>query len=224
MKARRNLRAGIAALALAGVVGVTPAAAQNDDGGRADRGPEASLERHIERMDQRLDLSSEQEDQIRTILSERWEQRSAARADRATRRSELAEAMKDVLTPEQQEKMKEMAPPRRMGFDRGRGAEGGRRQGTMGRGSRDAWPIFQNLDLTDQQREQLEAMRQEHRAAVQAWMDANPDATREERREFTKSHREQRQAALDAVLTPEQVEELQSMRQERPRRGSRGRF
>ncbi len=121
---------------------------------------------------------------------------------------EQMESFRGILTSDQNEKLDRMLAPRgpRFGADRGE---------KMKR-------IFDQLDLTEAQKTQLQTMRDNHRAAARAWHDANPNATRAERRAFRDAHREGMKAQLRTVLTDEQMQELESLRDEHRDCGSRG--
>ena len=77
--------------------------------------------------------------------------------------------------------------------------------------------LDRKLDLTDAQESQVKELFAAEAADLKAWREANEDASREDRREFMESNRESHQAALEGVLTTEQVAELQEMGPLRPR-------
>ncbi|MDE2733754.1 MAG: hypothetical protein OXI72_05130, partial [Gemmatimonadota bacterium] len=109
-------------------------------------------------------------------------------------------AVMNILTDEQQETLKEMRAKRGKFFDR-RGWEGkGRhdmRRGGKGRhdARRGGQGAFSRLDLTDEQKEQFVELRKEHRTEI---------------RETRQKHR----TALESVLTDEQREKLEEMKDE----------
>lgn len=131
------------------------------------------------RMLNRLDLTAEQQEQLQAL-------REAMRAQRETMAAaneEYREALMNILTDEQREALKEM---------RGRRGWASKGQHDMRRGGPGA---FSRLDLTEEQREQLKALRQEQRA---------------ERRATRQKHR----TALESVLTDQQRERLEHMKDE----------
>ena len=88
--------------------------------------------------------------------------------------------------------------------------------------------LDEKLDLSDAQEEQIQDVWAEQHEAAQAWREANPDATREERRAYREKQRSETNAAIEALLTPEQTEPYQSLKDEwterrgdRPDRGNR---
>ena len=131
------------------------------------------------RMLNRLGLTADQQEQLQAL-------REAMRAQRETMAAaneEYREALMNILTAEQREALKEM---------RGRRGWAGKGQHDMRRGGLGA---FSRLDLTEEQREQLKALRQEQRA---------------ERRATRQKHR----TALESVLTAQQRERLEQMKDE----------
>ena len=131
------------------------------------------------RMLNRLDLTADQQEQLQAL-------REAMRAQRETMAAvneEYREALMNILTAEQREALKEM---------RGRRGWAAKGRHDMRRGGPGA---FSRLDLTQEQREQLKALRQEQRA---------------ERRATRQKHR----TALESVLTDQQRERLEQMKDE----------
>lgn len=122
---------------------------------------------------------------------------------------EQMESLRGILSADQNETLDRMldAPGGpRFGGPRGEGME----------------RIFDQLDLTEQQETHLREMRENHRAAAKAWHDANPNATRAERQAFREAHREGMKAQLRSVLTEEQIQKLESLRDEHRHGNQRG--
>jgi len=75
--------------------------------------------------------------------------------------------------------------------------------------------MVEQLELTDEQREQLTALREEQRAETQAMAEQRRAATETER-EAMRAAAEERMAAqqqrMSAILTPEQMTQLEEMR------------
>ena len=137
----------------------------------------------------RLDLTDEQQEQLQALRKEHVEARREQREAMAAMGKEQREAVMNILTDEQQEALKEMRETRGKFFDR-RGGKGKDRH-DMRRGE----GAFSRLDLTDEQKEQLKELRQEQRT---------------EMRETRQKHR----TALENVLTDEQREKLEAMKDE----------
>lgn len=191
-------------LVLLGLFAAAPVFAQRGPEGRRGGDPKELLDRRIENMDQKLDLTDPQEAEIRQILEQHM---SEARADRGRQMQDrwaaADEAVQAVLTPEQREIYAKLRP------------EGMRRPG---RGNMEA------LNLTDEQREKLQQIREGHRQAMEAWRSAHPDATRDEIQAYRTELQEQGRAALQGVLTPEQLEKMDEMKSNRgDRRGGQRR-
>ena len=131
------------------------------------------------KMLDRLDLTAEQQEQLQALREAMHEQRETM----AAMNEEYRETLMNILTDEQREAMKEM---------RGKRGWAGKGRHDMRRGDRGA---FSRLDLTDEQREQLKALRQEQRTEMRA--------TRQKHR-----------TALESVLTEEQREQLEMLKDE----------
>jgi hypothetical protein len=99
--------------------------------------------------------------------------------------------------------------------------QGGKSGPGWGRGPMDG-PFWDQLGLTEEQREQMEAIRDSHRSAMLAWRDANPEATSAERRDFREQLHESGRKAMEDILTAEQLEEFDEHWREMRDRG-RGR-
>lgn len=102
------------------------------------------------------------------------------------------------------------------GFRRG-GRRGGPQQNARHGGERGAHleALAEEIDLTDEQQEQLKAIHQDTRAAMQELRQARRDGsmTPNELREQAMTIREQTKADVQAVLTPEQQAELEARRE-----------
>lgn len=144
----------------------------------------------------RLDLTDEQKEQLQALRKEHVEVRREQREAMAAMGKEQREAVMNILTEEQQETLKEMRDKRGKFFDR-RGDRHDMRRGGKDRydARRGGQGAFSRLDLTDEQKEQLVELRQEHRTEI---------------RETRQEHR----TALESVLTEEQREKLEAMKDE----------
>ena len=146
----------------------------------------------------RLDLTDEQKEQLQALRKEHMEVRREQREAIAAMGKQQREAVMSILTEEQQETLKEMRAKRGKFFDR-RGWEGKDRHDMRrdGKGRHEArrggQGAFSRLDLTDEQKEQFKELRKAHRAEI---------------RETRQGHR----AALESVLTDEQREKLEGMK------------
>ena len=144
------------------------------------------------RMLEHLDLTDGQKEQLQAL-------REKHRETMAAMGKEQREAVMNILTDEQQEAMKEMRSKRGKFF--GQRGWGGKGRHDMRRGGKDhdmrrgGQGAFSRLDLTDEQKEQLVELRKEQRT---------------EMRESRQKHR----TALENVLTDEQREKLEKMKDE----------
>ena len=150
----------------------------------------------------RLDLTDEQKEQLQALRKEHVEARREQREVMAAMGKEQREAVMNILTEEQQETLKEMRDRRGgKGKDRHDMRRGGKGRHDARRGGQGA---FSRLDLTDEQKEQFKELRTEHRTEL---------------RETRQKHR----TALESVLTDEQREKLEEMKDEAFYGGRRGR-
>ena len=140
----------------------------------------------------RLDLTDEQKEQLQALRKEHVEARREQREAMAAMGKEQREAVMNILTEEQQGALKEMRDRRGKFFDRHDMRRGGKGRHDAQRGGQGA---FSRLDLTDEQKEQFKELRKAHRAEI---------------RETRKGHR----TALESVLTDEQKEQLEAMKDE----------
>ena len=148
------------------------------------------------RMLEHLDLTDGQKEQLQALRKEHMKAMREQRETTAAMGEERREAVMNILTEEQQETLKEMR-----GKFFGRRGWGGKDRHDMRRGGkghdmrRGGKGAFSRLDLTNEQKEQLEELREEQRT---------------EMRETRQKHR----TALENVLTDEQREKLEKMKDE----------
>ena len=183
----------------------TLAVAQNTavQRGQRARGPERAF--------QQLNLTADQQSQLKQLMQEQRTQMQALRSNtslspeqRQQQIKQLREAnhqkVMGVLTPDQQAQWKQMRQQHRgraMAFNRGRRMGG-----------------LQSLNLSQQQKDQIKPIFQSTRQQVQA-LRADSSLTPEQRRAKVKEIRQSQQAQLRAILTPEQQQQLQQMRHHR---------
>ena len=175
-------------------------------------------------MAQSLGLSEEQKGQLQQIGREQVEQVRAIREDdsltneeKRAKFQELNTARQDrfrgILTAEQQEKFGQMRQ-RRGRRSSGRGPGAGPGFGRFGEG----------LDLSEEQREQIEQTRTEHREQIQVLRE-DQNLSPEERRARMQELRQNRQGRMREILTAEQQERFSQRREQfgTKRRGHGGR-
>lgn len=222
------------ALVAAVTLGITASPASAQDRPAERRGPgdsEQRIERRLNYLDEQLNLTDSQEQQIQGVLEEHareMQEHFATRQDetqqdqeaqweyRRAQAEELDRAIAAALTPEQQEKyaaLKAERPNRRERSNRDRGRmmrEGDRAERMAQRMERFA----KELDLTGEQREQIEQLFKEQHETARSWMESNPNATREERHAYMAERMKEGTASLESVLTEEQQEKLRALREE----------
>ena len=188
MKKRWIIAGGIA-LTLGAAA--TVAVAERGEKGMREHGP------LMPRILHRLDLTDEQKEQLQEMRAKHQKARREHRESMVAMGREQREAVMGILTEEQQETLKEMRGrfvDRRGGkgkdrWDMRRGARGWHDAPRGGKGP------FSRLDLTDEQKQRLGELRTEHRT---------------EMRETRQDHRK----ALEGVLTDEQRDKLETMKDE----------
>lgn len=160
-----------------------------------------------------LNLSPDQKTKVDALMQQQHQQMQALHDNTSLtpdqrrqqaqdlRKNALAQ-LNSILTPEQQQQLKQMRG-RARGF--GRGFEMGRMAG--------------RLNLTPEQKAQLQPIFEQHRSQLQALRD-NTSLTPEQRRTQMEQLRKDMQTQINAVLTPEQQQQMQQFRQHR--RGPRG--
>ncbi|MFN3652149.1 MAG: hypothetical protein ACK47B_21440 [Armatimonadota bacterium] len=213
-----------AALALGAALVASPLLAQAEGanpgkerkpgiGGRMHRFGGQRAEAGLARMAQHLNLTAEQQAKIKPVLEAGRAQAQAVFQDQSLSREQKREKLKAiheqsraqvaaVLTEEQKTKLAQAAANRRQGMGRGMRGHGGQQ-------------MAQVLNLTAEQQAQLkpvfEAAREQSRAVFQ-----DQGLTREQKQAKLQQIRQETQAKLDAVLTAEQKEKLNQLRQQRP--------
>jgi Spy/CpxP family protein refolding chaperone len=165
-------------------------------------------ERRLARMTEQLELTEEQVALVREAMVR---VHSEGHFSRREGHREMRQAMEDILTPEQLERMRA-----HRGAHRGRRGPHGMRgpHGRRGHGMRMMHRLAEELELDDQQKEQLRAAFREAREARRQSGVHPRDLPREERRALREQHREEMQSRIEAVLRPEQLERFRELRAE----------
>lgn len=172
-------------------------------------------ERGQESAFQQLNLTADQQSQMKQMMQDEHAQMQALRSNTSLTPEQKKEQIKQLresnhqklmalLTPDQQAQFKQLRQQRR---SRSQAFNGGHRfQG------------LQALNLTQQQKDQLKPIFQSSRQQMQA-LRSDTSLTPDQRREKMKEIRQNQQAQLNSILTPEQQQQLQQMHQHR-RRGT----
>ena len=201
---------GIASLLLAGVVILTQGTLA-----RALQGPEQKRGFSADRITQQLNLTEEQKSRVQQYLEDSRSQLQVLRNDASLTREQRAQRMREIgqqtrekiqslLTVEQKQKAEEL---RNQAQDRMR-QEAGRRFDRTAR----------LLDLTPEQKTQMQSLRDSQRAQLEALRD-NTSLTQEQRRQQAQAIREQTRNNTRSLLNPTQQQKFNDLRE-----GARERF
>ena len=162
------------------------------------------------RLAQKLNLTDDQKSRIQGFLEEQRTQRQALRNDAALSREQKQEKMREiqqqtrdnirsVLSVEQQMKIEDL---RKQAQDR-----------RQERANRVLDRLAERLALTDSQKETIRSYRQAEAEQLQALRD-NSSLTPEQKREQFQTIRQHTQEQVRSVLTPDQQQKLDDMRQQ----------
>lgn len=173
------------------------------------------VSKRMAKMNEKLQLTQDQQAKVKDILSDQWTKQQAIRSNtslsqqdartqmRELRKSEHEQIM-NVLTPEQQQKAKEMHKG-----EKGARGMAGKRMGYMAR----------ELNLTDAQKAQLKPIFEQQRAQMKA-LKADTSLTQEQKHEKFQQLRADGRKQFLAVLTPEQQQKLRDLRAQHEQRKS----
>lgn len=166
-------------------------------------------QRGFDRMAQQLNLTDQQKTQIQGIFQTQRQQAQAIRQDTSLTpeqkqdklkalRSSTHQQVQGVLTPEQQQQMKQF-----------REQHQGMRKG-MGPGKGQGGPGMAALNLTDQQKTQMQSIMQTQRQQMQS-IRQDSSLTAEQRQQKMQELRQSTHQQMMGILTPEQQQQWQSM-------------
>ena len=196
-------------------------------GKRAQRGMQRGMRGHhpqrvTQRLARRLNLTAEQQAQLKPILEQRAAQFRAVVQDQTLNREQKHAKLKPVreatqsqiaavLTDEQKQKLAQ-AGPRMERRQHGRRAMNPERV---------VQQLSRRLDLTTEQQALVKPLVEQQAAAVRAVVQ-DQSLTREQKREKIRPLLAQSREQLAAMLTPEQLEKLNAMQQRMQNRFRRG--
>ena len=200
------MRNRVITLFLSGALLAGAAWAQAPTGGQ--KGERA---RGPERMFRGLNLTEDQKAKVQALFQSERTQVQAVRSNTALSEEQKKQQVRElrrndhqqllsILTPEQQAQMKQM------------------RQHAGRRGAFNAGRRFQALNLTAEQKSQLQPVFQATRQQMQA-LRADTSLTQEQKREKMKEIRQNQMAQMKSILTPEQQQQLQQRRGRHMHRG-----
>ncbi len=176
---------------------------------------------HMQMMAKKLNLTQQQQDQLKPIFQSTRDQAKAIKNDttlsadqKQAKLKALHEQTKSqvngILTPEQQQQMAQMRA-----FNKGK-REG--RRGAMGQ------MMAQKLNLSAQQQDQLKPIMQKQRETAKSiWQDNS--LTQDQKKQKMQALHQDTQAQVNAILTPDQQQQWQQMRENfKQHRHGRGGF
>lgn len=167
--------------------------------------------RHM--MISKLNLTQQQQDQLKPIFQKQREQAQAIRQDStltADQKKQKFDALRQdthaqinsVLTPEQQQQWAQMKAEGKQRMAANRQKMGAR--------------LAEKLNLSQAQQDQIKPIMQQQREQAKAiWQDNT--LTQDQKREKMQTLRQNTQTQLNAILTPEQQQQWQQMRQKQHR-------
>ncbi len=180
-------------------------------------------QRGFERMAQELNLTDQQKTQIQNIFQTQRQQAQAIRQDASLTPEQRQDKLKQlresthqqitgVLTPEQQQKFQQLRA-QHQGMGRGRMGRGEAGPGGMG-------PLAR-LNLTSDQKAKIQPILQSQHQQVQA-VRQDSSLTPEQKQAKIRDIRKTTRTQIDALLTPDQQQQLQQMWQHRGPHGQQG--
>ena len=170
-----------------------------------------------------LNLSADQKSRLESLradfkknMTDLKNNTTLSTEEKQTRRKTLSEQFRSqseaVLTPSQKEQMakkrEEWKASRKDGMKKGEG------RSAQGKGLDRGKKMQEELGLTSEQQQKVSSIHSEFRPRFKALR--NDDAlTQEQKKEKMRQLMQQQQEQMKAVLTPEQIQKMQSLRQQR---------
>jgi Spy/CpxP family protein refolding chaperone len=207
------LSAAMFAAAVPVIAQTTP---QEATSGATQNAPEKPYGRHhrhpspIGYMSRKLNLSQQQQDQLKPIFQKQREQMQAIRKDTtltADQKKQKIEALHQefqpqvngVLTPEQQQQWQQVKAQGKPQLEERRQAMGSAR-------------MAQKLNLSAQQQEQIKPLMEKRREQAKAiWQDNS--LTADQKKQKMQALNQETRAQMNTILTPEQQQQMQQMRE-----------
>ena len=220
MRAFTRISIALLSMFLAAAMASQTAPAPSDNAAAA---PQKMMPRHhggFERMAQQLNLTDQQKTQIQGFTQAGRQQALSIKQDTSLTPAQKRDKFRElrasthqqvlgVLTPDQQQQMKQMRS-RHAGMGRGKGAGMGRGMGLMAR-----------LNLTDDQRAKIQPILQSSRQQAQAVRN-DATLTPEQKQAKIRDIHRGTMTQMNSLLTPEQQQQWQEMRQHRGPGGKHG--
>ena len=221
MRAFTRISIALLSLFLAAAMAAQTAPAPRDDAAAA--APHKMMPRHhggFERMAQQLNLTDQQKTQIQGFTQAGRQQAQSIQQDTTLTpeqkrdkfrqlRASTHQQILGVLTPEQQQQMKQLRS-QHAGMGGGKGAGMGRGMGPLA-----------HLNLTDDQRAKIQPILQSSRQQAQAVRN-DTTLTPEQKQAKIRDIHQGTMTQMNSLLTPEQQQQWQQMRQHRGPGGKHG--
>jgi hypothetical protein len=184
------------------------------------RRPDFSPEQSIERLAERLDLTEQQKSAVQSYLEDQRSQMEVLRNDTTLTREQRMERVREIgeqtrakihsiLTVEQQQ--------------RAEGLRNEARQRDQERGEDRLGRVERLLELTPDQKTQVQSYLENQRTQLQALRD-NSSLTQEQRRDQARAIHQQTQSSIRSLLDPlqqQKLDDLQASQRDAARRGRR---
>lgn len=209
-------------------------------GQRGGGNPEARIQKQVDRLTTELDLSTEQQAQLKEIFIEQHqsrkaggkrmqdlsqEEKEAMKAERKAAKAEMEAKIADVLTPAQLATFQSMAKERSKNR-RSRGYAKGKRRGDKKKATSEE----RAQNRADRLTEELGLDANQQAAVYNLMLSKQPSGKRgewkelsEEEKELLKENRKKEKAAFEAelakILTPTQFETYQKLPKKRKKKG-----
>jgi Spy/CpxP family protein refolding chaperone len=170
---------------------------------------------NMKKMAEKLNLSQQQQDQLKPIFEKQREQAKAIRQDNSLTQDQKKEKMQalhqdfqtqvsGILTPEQQQQVAQM---KANGREHMRGKMGAR--------------MAEKLNLSQQQQDQLKPIFEKQHEQMRAiWQDNS--LSKDQKKEKMQALRQDFQTQINDVLTPDQQQQWQQMREQMKHRRHHG--
>ena len=196
--------------------------------------PEKMAEKQAAHMTEKLSLDEEQAEKVKAINLKYAELAKAnqekVKAERETMRAERQKTqeakkaeLKEVLTEEQFAEMEKMhaaraekVKMRKEGRHRGRGAHNRKPMSPEDRAAKMTEKMTEKLGLSEEQARELEKLNLDFAQKRQTIMEENKER-RDANRESMQQLKEEQKAAMEKILTPEQMEQLEQEKGKRHR-------
>jgi periplasmic protein CpxP/Spy len=187
--------------------------APNQMGPRAQRG--------FQMMAQQLNLSEQQQTQMQGIMQTQRQQAQAIRQDTSLTPEQRRQKMQELRQSTHQQMMGMLTPDQQQKWQQLRSQHQGMRRDWKGRGGMGPGGGLAALNLTPDQKAQIDPIFQSSRQQVQA-VRGDTSLTPDQKQAKIRDIRQNSWSQINSLLTPDQQQQWQQMRQRRGRMGNHG--